>query len=142
MPPPRLADNEREAEVERLRELSSRFHAGLRNSVGDLEVNGPAEARLPGNLNLRFPGVDADALIANCDQLCFSAGSACSAATPTPSHVLLAIGLGQEAAEQSARFGFGRPTTTAEVDQAVELLAAAVSRIQIATAAGSPIGVG
>jgi len=128
-----LATASREEEAQRLRALSDRFLQRLREEVEGVELNGPAD-RLPGNLNLRFPGLDAEALIANCPGLAISAGSACSAATPTPSHVLTAIGLDQEAAEQSVRIGIGRPTTSAEVDRAADLLAAAVARIRAAAA--------
>jgi cysteine desulfurase len=122
----------REEEAERLQALADRFLKKLREEVDGVELNGPAE-RLPGNLNLRFPGVDAEALIANCPELAISAGSACSAATPTPSHVLTAIGLDQEAAEQSVRIGIGRPTTGSEVDRAAGLLVAAANRIRVAS---------
>lgn len=128
-----------EEEAERLRALSDRFLKRLCEEVDGAELNGPAE-RLPGNLNLRFPGVDAEALIANCPELAISAGSACSAATPTPSHVLTAIGLDQEAAEQSVRIGIGRPTTGPEVDRATDLLIAAVDRIRAATSVSQEVG--
>lgn len=137
-----LADAESPVEAERLEGLANRFLAGLHETVVGVEPNGPAERRLPGNVNVRFAGVDADALMANCPQLSFSAGSACAAATPTPSHVLRALGRDQEAAEQSARFGFGRPTTSADVDRSVALLGDAVARVRARTSATQPIGVG
>lgn len=127
-----LAAAGREEEAERLQALADRLLKKLREEVDGVELNGSAE-RLPGNLNLRFPGVDAEALIANCPELAISAGSACSAATPTPSHVLTAIGLDQEAAEQSVRIGIGRPTTGPEVDRAAGLLVAAANRIRVAS---------
>lgn len=133
-----LATAGRMAEAERLRALGDRFLQGLREEVDGVELNGPAE-RLPGNLNLRFPGVDAEALIANCPELAISAGSACSAATPTPSHVLTAIGIGQEAAEQSVRIGIGRPTTGPELDRAADLLVTAVNRIRGATSVSQEV---
>ncbi len=125
-----IAATERTSEARRLVDLADRFETRLREQVADIEHNGPAGGRLPGNRNVRIPGVDADALIANCPDLCFSTGSACSAATPTPSHVLTAIGLSEQAAEQSARFGLGRFTTPAEIDDAVDALASAVARIR------------
>ncbi|HSR93416.1 MAG TPA: cysteine desulfurase family protein [Solirubrobacterales bacterium] len=127
-----LAAAGREEEAERLQALADRFLKKLREEVDGVELNGPAE-RLPGNLNLRLLGVDAEALIANCPELAISAGSACSAATPTLSHVLTAIGLDQEAAEQSVRIGIGRPTTGPEVDRAADLVVAAVNRIRVAS---------
>jgi len=134
-----LAIAGREEEAERLQALASRLLKRLREEVDGVELNGPAE-RLPGNLNLRFPGVAAEALIANCPELAISAGSACSAATPTPSHVLTAIGLDQEAAEQSVRIGIGRPTTDPEVDRAADVLVAAVNRICAATSVSQEVG--
>jgi cysteine desulfurase len=135
-----VAERERPIEARRLAALRGRFHVGLSELVSNLELNGPEEGRLPGNLNLRVLGVDADALMANSPGLAFSAGSACSAATPTPSHVLLGIGLSHEAAEESARFGFGRPTTPEEVDEAVDQLASAIARVRDARSAAQPIG--
>lgn len=134
-----LASRERVTEAARLATLRDRFFARLRDLLDDVELNGPA-TRLPGNLNLRFPGVDSEALMANCPGLAFSAGSACSAATPTPSHVLLAIGLTEEAAGQSARFGLGRLTSAEDVDTAVEQLATAVARIRRVSQAAEPVG--
>ena len=136
-----IAHTEGAVEAARLRALATRFHDRLCGETGGVELNGPAEPRLPGNLNLRFLGVDADALMANCPELAFAAGSACSAATPSPSHVLTAIGMEAEAAEQSVRFGFGRPTSSAEVDRAADLVAAAVERIREAVGVEQPIGV-
>lgn len=133
-----LAADLRAGEGDRLRAQAEAFLTRLTDRVDGVELNGPRVLRLPGNLNLRINGVDAEALIANCPDLCFSAGSACSAATPTPSHVLLAIGLAEEAADQSARFGFGRSTTTEEIDEALDLLASAIARIRERTA--DPIG--
>jgi cysteine desulfurase len=135
-----LARAECTSEADHLRHLSARFSAALYGAVEGIELNGPSAPRLPGNLNLRFQGVDADALMANCPELCFSAGSACSALTPTPSHVLSAIGLDKDAAEQSVRFSFGRPTTIDEVDRAAHIVAAAVGRIRELMDAPAPIG--
>lgn len=133
-----LARQKRVADAERLDTLADDFLGRLSDHVDGVDLNGPRSRRLPGNRNLRIHGVDADALIANCPDLCFSAGSACSAATPSASHVLLAVGLSAEAAEQSVRIGFGRPTTPAEIDQAAELMAHAIERIRARTA--DPVG--
>ncbi len=127
-----LAMLEREAEATRTRRLTERLYARLGAAVDGLGLNGPGleGARLPGNLNLHFRGIDAEVLMANCAGLAFSAGSACSAATPTPSHVLTAIGLDQQAAEESVRLGVGRPTSAADVDRAADLLVGATARIR------------
>jgi cysteine desulfurase len=111
--------------------LRDQLREVLERELEGVVLNGPVE-RLPGNLNLRFVGVDADALIANCPRLAFSAGSACSAGTPTPSHVLLAIGLTQDAASESVRFSLGRLTSADEIDAAGEQVVQAVTRIRAA----------
>lgn len=133
-----LAATEGAADATRLTGHANRFRRDLTQRVGEVALNGPNQPRLAGNLNLRITGVDAEALIANCPELCFSTGSACSAATPTPSHVLKAIGLSDEQAEQSARFGLGRPTTPEDVDRALDMLADAITRIRALTV--EPIG--
>lgn len=125
----------------RLISLRARFLEQLRALVPDIEVNGALTHRLPGNLNLRFPGVDAEALMANCPGVAFSTGSACSTGLPSASHVLLALGLTSDEAEESARFGFGRTTTVAEVDSAAEQVAVAARRIRSALAAPPQIAV-
>lgn len=126
-----LAGEQRASDAERLQSLAERLLDRLHDEIDGIELNGPRSERLPGNLNLRFAGVDAEALIANCPELAISAGSACSAATPTPSHVLTAIGASQQEAEESVRIGLGRFTDPAEVDRAAEILTAAVHRIRV-----------
>lgn len=93
-------------------------------------LNGPPiEERLPGNLNLRLPGVAAIELIEAVPELALSTGSACSSAAVEPSYVLRAIGLDDEAAAECLRLGVGRFTTDAEIARAVDLIATAVERL-------------
>jgi cysteine desulfurase len=126
------------AETPRLIGLCNRMRDALVDELETVVLNGPVE-RLPGNLNLRFVGVDAEALIANCPQVAFSAGSACSAGAPEPSHVLLALGLTDEEAEESVRFSLGRPTTSDEVDAAVGQVVHAIARIRSAARSGEKV---
>jgi cysteine desulfurase len=93
------------------------------------QLNGDAEKRLPGNLNLSFPGMTALALMEACPGLALSTGSACTAAEIEPSFVLRALGVPEALAAGSLRIGLGRFSTAAEVDYAVESLAAAVKRL-------------
>jgi cysteine desulfurase len=117
------------SEAERLRKLRSRLLSGLEREVSDLVVNGTLVARLPGNLNVSFPGVDGEALLVSlCDELAISSGAACTAAEP--SHVLKALGHKTELALASLRFGLGRGTTGEEIDRAVTLVADTVSRLR------------
>jgi cysteine desulfurase len=94
-----------------------------------IRLNGHPEKRLPGNLNLSFPGIPALALMEACPGLALSTGSACTAAEIEPSFVLRALGLAEDLAASSLRIGLGRFTTEAEVDYAVEALAGAVKRL-------------
>lgn len=125
----RLAGAERAAEAERLLALRWRFLSGLRARLPEVRLNGDAEQRLPGNLNLSFPGLSAADLIAACPELALSMGSACMAAEIEPSYVLRALGLSDALAGASLRIGLGRQTTEFEVDFAVETLAHAARRL-------------
>jgi cysteine desulfurase len=126
-----LAVEELPQEAPRIEELRDRLLQQLQCELDGVAINGPHN-RLPGNLNVRFFGVHGEALIANCPSLAFSAGSACSAGVPDPSHVLLALGLDHDAASECVRISLGRPTTEHEVDVAVESLVAAVTRVRSA----------
>ena len=125
-----LAKVEMAGEAQRLLALRARLLNGLRGKVPDLVLNGDAERRLPGNLNLSFPSLKAIDLIAACPGLALSTGSACTAAEVEPSYVLRALGLGDALAAASLRIGLGRFTTATEVDFAVDTLAAAVLRLR------------
>jgi cysteine desulfurase len=124
-----LAQAEMTGEARRLVARRQRFLAGIMQTLPQTRLNGDAEQRLPGNLNLSFPGVPAPALMAACPGLALSTGSACTAAEIEPSFVLRAMGLSDELAAASLRIGIGRFTTEDEVDFAVATLAAAVREL-------------
>ncbi|HLY17950.1 MAG TPA: IscS subfamily cysteine desulfurase [Bryobacteraceae bacterium] len=105
-------------ETERLRRLRDRLRAKLEEGLDDVRVNGSMERRLPHNLNMSFGNVEAEALMMGMPEVAVSSGSACTSATVEPSHVLKALGLDDEAAHSSIRFGVGRFTTEEEVDYA------------------------
>lgn len=88
-------------------------------------LNGSAEARWHGNLNIRRDGLDVARLMSDCREVMFSAGSACASGSGKPSHVLRAIGLTDAQAKSSIRLGFGRYTTLAEIEEAAGLINAA-----------------
>jgi cysteine desulfurase len=121
-----LAIAERAAEADRLialrAQLLGRLHAGL----DGVQINGDLERRLPGNLNLRFAGIDADALLAALPEIALSTGSACSSARPEPSPVLRALGLSDAEVRASVRIGLGRGTTSEHMDAAADRIIAAV----------------
>jgi len=91
-------------------------------------VNGSETRRYPGNLNIRRDGIDVARLISDVRSVAFSAGSACASGSGRPSHVLKAIGLGDAQARSSIRLGFGRTTTTDELDRAIALILQAAER--------------
>ena len=128
-----IAGAEMADEAVRLRRLRDRLQAGLARRIAGLRLNGDPEHRLPGNLNLSFPGIEAPALIEACPSIAISTGSACTSATVEPSYVLRALGQSDAIANTSIRIGLGRFTTAADVDFAVDALAAAAARLGVAS---------
>ncbi len=124
-----IAGAEMAEEAARLHQLRDRLYQGLVRRVPGLGLNGDAERRLAGNLNLSFPGIEAPALIEACPAIAISTGSACTSATVEPSYVLRALGLPDAVANTAIRIGLGRFNTAAEVDFAVDALAAAAARL-------------
>lgn len=125
-----LAASEMPEEAERVDRLRGRLEQLLEKQAGPLTIHSREAPRLPNTTNVRLHGVDADALIVNCPDVAFSSGSACTSSVPTPSHVLSAMGVATDEAEESIRLSLGRFTTEAEVDQAAELIGAAAARIR------------
>lgn len=105
----------------------------LWNGVKDMEavyLNGDADHRVAGNLNISFAYVEGESLLMSLKDLAVSSGSACTSASLEPSYVLRALGLNDELAHSSIRFGIGRFTTEEEVDYAVELIRKAVDKLR------------
>jgi hypothetical protein len=126
----RVAKARLDDDVRLLSESRRLFLDALRARVPDALVNG-AEPRHPGQLNLRFPGVDAEMLVANLQpQLAVSNGAACSSGIPEPSHVLRAIGLDFDAAAECVRVGFGRSSIQPQARHAANLIADIVVEIR------------
>ena len=135
-----IAAQEMPDEALRLRQLRDRLHQGLLRRVPGLALNGDAERRLPGNLNLSFPGIEAPSLIEACPAIAISTGSACTSAKVEPSYVLRALGLPDPVANSAIRIGIGRFNTAAEVDFAVDALAAAAARLRDDAVMRQPVG--
>ena len=127
-----IAVAEREVEAARLLALRERMLARLCEALAGVSLNGHASERLPGNLNVAFESIEADALLASLRDLALSTGSACSSARPEPSHVLVALGLPDAAVRSSIRIGLGRTTTAGQVDLATEHIVAAVRSLRAA----------
>jgi len=113
----------------RLSGLRDRLVAGVSEALEGTRVNGHPAHRLPHNANLLFPGARADAVMMAMKDIAVSSGSACSTASPEPSHVLRAIGLTREETLCSLRFGLGRFTTGEEIDYAIGRVKEAVLKI-------------
>ena len=114
-------------EMSRLKTLRERLLARIVGAGCEVLVNGDMEQRFVGNLNLRFPGIRADELLIKLRGVAISTGSACTSTSVEPSYVLRAMGLTNEEAGASIRIGLGRFTTADEVDQAVDLIVAALA---------------
>ena len=125
-------------ESPRILGLRERLHAAIASRVDQIRLNGHPTDRLAGNLNLSFAYVEGEALMMAMRDVAVSSGSACTAAEPEPSHVLRAIGLDEDMARASLRFGLGRFTTAEEVDFAADAVAAAVGRLRQHSAAWAP----
>jgi len=111
-----LAADEMETEARRLEALRNRLRDRFEAEVPPVVVNGDRDRRLPGNLNMSFIGVEAETILLRSPGLGLSVGSACSASHSEPSHVLRALGMTDEQAHATLRFGLGRSTTEEEVD--------------------------
>ncbi len=111
-----IAQAEMDSEATYLRGLRDRLKTKLESELDYVHVNGSMEHRLPGNLNMSFIYVEGESLLMGINDVAVSSGSACTSATLEPSYVLKALGLGDDVAHSSIRFGLGRFNTQAEVD--------------------------
>jgi cysteine desulfurase len=123
-----IARREMPAESKRIAALRDRLLEELRSKTDGMTVNGAMTARLPGNLNVSFAGIDGEALLVSLDDVAVSSGAACTQAEP--SHVLMALGLSKDGALASLRFGIGRSTTAADVDYAAAKVSDVVARLR------------
>jgi len=106
----------------RIRALRDRLHDRIRSAAPDVVLNGHPEHRLPNTLYLSFPGMRGEEILRGIPDLCASTGSACHDQSVRLSHVLEAMGVGEEVGMGAIRLSLGRPTTETEVDQAAKLL--------------------
>jgi cysteine desulfurase len=125
-----LCADEMESEGARVRGWRDRLKARLESELEDVRVNGSMDHRLPGNLNMSFAGVDAEALLMSLADVALSTGSACTSASVEPSHVLRALGVGEERAHSSLRFGLGRFNTDEEVEYVAKRVVEAVKKLR------------
>ena len=122
--------HEMAADAERTRALRDRLWHGLSAGLDGLRINGSMDHRLPHNLNVSVSGLDGETLLVGLDDVAVSAGAACTSANPEPSHVLSALGVSDQLARASIRFGLGRWNTPDEVDYVVEKVRKLVVRLR------------
>ncbi len=119
----RLAGENMASEAERLLALRDLLLARLQTSIPELQVLGSMKQRLPGNLSLVFPNVSGDHLLARLgERLAVSTGSSCSSSSTRPSHVIRALGVGEDVANAALRISIGRFNTKEEIEQAADML--------------------
>jgi cysteine desulfurase len=125
-----IAQKEMTQEAERLRGLRDRLKAGLEAKLDEVFINGSWEHRLPNNLNMSFAYVEGESLLMGINDIAVSSGSACTSATLEPSYVLKALGVGEDLAHTSIRFGLGRFNTAEEVDYVIDKMVQVVTKLR------------
>jgi cysteine desulfurase len=111
----------------RLKELRDRLLNGLMNNIEEIEINGHPSQRLPNNLSLAIPGIESRSLILKLKHdISISIGSACTTSNVEPSHVIMALGFGEERAHSSIRIGLGRFNNIEEIDYTIQKLLIAI----------------
>ncbi len=125
-----IAHAEWELEAARTKKLRERLFEGLKARLDLIFLNGHPESRLPNNLNISFSYVEGEALMMAMKDIAVSSGSACTSASLEPSYVLRAMGIGEDLAHSSIRFGLGRFTTEEEIDFTIDRVVEAVLRLR------------
>lgn len=125
-----LCMEEMESESKRLRELRDYLRKKLQDNIPDAYENGDAEHKLPHSLNISFSFVEGESLLMGIEDVAVSSGSACTSASLEPSYVLKSLGVGDELAHSSIRFGLGRFNTKEEVDYVSDKLIAVVAKLR------------
>jgi cysteine desulfurase len=118
-------------ESKRLRGLRDRLKDNLvRGKLDEVFINGSMIYRLPNNMNISFAFVEGESLLMGINDVAVSSGSACTSATLEPSYVLKALGVGEDLAHTSIRFGLGRFNTEEEVDYVTNRVVEVVNRLR------------
>jgi cysteine desulfurase len=125
-----LCMNEMEEESQRMCRLRDRLKDGIFAKLDEVFINGSMAHRLPNNLNVSFAYVEGESLLMGIHDIAVSSGSACTSATLEPSYVLKALGVGEDLAHTSIRFGLGRFNTEEEVDYTVDRVVETVTRLR------------
>jgi cysteine desulfurase len=117
-------------DASRTRFLADKFLKQVMDEVPDVFLNGDREQRWPGCINLSFAYIEGESMIMAIKNLAVSSGSACTSSSLEPSYVLRAIGVGEDLAHTSIRFGIGRFTTEAEIDEAVRIVTSSIDKLR------------
>ncbi|WP_425360712.1 MULTISPECIES: IscS subfamily cysteine desulfurase [unclassified Candidatus Tisiphia] len=125
-----LALSEMSQDSKLVEELFDRFYNNITKQIADVYLNGDMHKRYKGNLNLSFAYVEGESMILAIKDLAVSSGSACTSSSLEPSYVLRAMGVDEEMAHTSIRFGIGRFTTKEEIDYAVELIKSKINKLR------------
>ena len=125
-----LCQNEMENESKELRRLREKLTHSIMSRLDETFINGSMEHRLPHNINISFAYVEGESLLMGINDIAVSSGSACTSATLEPSYVLKALGVGEDLAHTSIRFGIGRFNTHAEIDYAAARVVETVKRLR------------
>jgi cysteine desulfurase len=125
-----LCQQEMAQEAERVSKLRNRLKTGLEAKLDEVFINGSLEHRLPNNLNMSFAYVEGESLLMGINDVAVSSGSACTSATLEPSYVLKALGVGEDLAHTSIRFGLGRFSTEEEVDYVIDKMVQVVTKLR------------
>jgi cysteine desulfurase len=126
-----IAARDLEKNMQQMKKLRDRLHAGLTREIDDVKLNGHPDQRLPNTLSLSFKGLEANKILENIGpEVAASAGAACHADTVEISHVIEAMGIPMEWAKGTIRFSVGRMTTGAQIDRAVKVVIKAVNKLR------------
>jgi cysteine desulfurase len=125
-----IAQHDMPEESKRMLALRERLRARLEAKLDEVYINGSMEHRLPNNLNMSFAYVEGESLLMGINDVAVSSGSACTSATLEPSYVLKALGVGEDLAHTSIRFGLGRFNTEEEVDYVADKMVQVVTKLR------------
>jgi cysteine desulfurase len=126
----RIAKQELEYDSKWVKHCYDRLHKGIVDNIPEVTLNGDETQRYYGNLNMSFAFVEGESLLMALKQIALSSGSACTSASLEPSYVLRSLGLEEDLAHSSLRFGISRYTTEAEIDFTIEELKKHVGRLR------------
>ncbi len=128
-----LAKTNLETHIQNMKNLRDYYIEEVQKNISNIKINGPLNARLPGNSNISFLGINANDLLLELDNvgICASSGSACTSNDPTPSHVLTAIGLNSDEIKGALRITLGEFNTKEEIDYLVQNLKEAVQKLRL-----------